>query len=159
MIRLTYDQGGRQGETVVNDVVRVETTTDGGLTYTYRLGTGEMRRGVRWLDVPVVIEEVEELPSEVLLKPPQERLCCKGCSLPSDVVIALTRIESARSLVEQMANWRERAHEYDDDMGYDLRDFDDEDWDMIEREAQRALDYLKDEDNHAAEPEEEGTGE
>ena len=51
------------------------TDTKGGLTYTFRVGTGLMTRGLRLYDVPVVIEEVEPETPEAA----EGLQICDGC--------------------------------------------------------------------------------
>ena len=48
--------------------------------------------------------------------------------------------ERLKGALDAISSWRKTAHEYDDDMGYVRRDFDnEEDWDMVEEYARKAL--------------------
>lgn len=53
----------------------------------------------------------------------------ESSSTPDPAIVKL------REALEKVANWREDCHRYDADMGHELRDFSNEDWDMIEAHA------------------------
>lgn len=44
-----------------------------------------------------------------------------------------------REALERIQNWRKECHDYDRDMGHEPREFDDEDWRMVEAHASAAL--------------------
>jgi hypothetical protein len=50
------------------------------------------------------------------------------------------RIERLRMALRDIASWRAGAHEHDDDMGHDRRDFvGSDDWEQVEEAADSAL--------------------
>lgn len=61
--------------------------------------------------------------------------------LRTEKLTVALRIERLRMALSDIASWRAGAHGHDDDMGYDRRDFEDPDeWELVERRAQMALD-------------------
>lgn len=51
-------------------------------------------------------------------------------------------LSDARQALKCLSNWRNDCHGHDEDMGHEPRDFDSEDWDMIERYARKALEAM-----------------
>lgn len=51
----------------------------------------------------------------------------------------LARIEQLEAALKLIANHRKECHEHDDDMGHPSRDFDGEDWRLVEYAARAAM--------------------
>ena len=67
-------------------------------------------------------------------------MCEPGFGMGSEPFrLAREEIERLRNALRKIATWRNDCHDYDRDTGSPLRDFDEEDWIMIEHLAQRAL--------------------
>jgi len=72
-----------------------------------------------------------------------ERLTKERDIARDDIAALSGAIEPALEFIHEVARWREKCHEYDEDMGHEPRDFDEEEWDILERAARRVLAQLR----------------
>lgn len=106
----------------MTEPIRIRILTHGAVPF--RDHMGHYRNAVtgdEHCDVYTVTEMVEAEPVESELRSLREKVA---------------RYEEA---LERISDWRNLAHEYDEDAGNGPRDFDDEDWDMVENCAKDAL--------------------
>jgi hypothetical protein len=59
-------------------------------------------------------------------------------------------LRNAEDNFRAISNWRKDCHAHDADMGHELRDFDDEDWEMVETYARRAAARVGDALSHTS---------
>lgn len=67
-----------------------------------------------------------------------------ACHEAANVLTALEgALTKAAEDFDYISTWRRDAHAHDEDMGHDLRIFDEEDIEMIEKSAQRAASKIR----------------
>lgn len=58
----------------------------------------------------------------------------------AEIVRLCRRVQRLREAIEGFTSWRAECHAYDDDMGHERRDFDEDELESLERHAQYILD-------------------